>query len=103
MNQEVIDREFAKLVAQRGIHHKLVGVTSEQIRQHRSKLKKGIPISTDLKLELLRKSGWKEDAAQFTRGDLVAFAKFYARTSAAAREQGAEYVVEKWLIAAGKA
>jgi hypothetical protein len=97
MNKDVIDKAFADLIFRRGVHQKL-RIKSNYIRQLRRRLKFGAPISTDLKLRLLQKSGWIQDQAQYTLQDLVSLLKFYQRTSQAARDMGEEYVIEKWKL-----
>lgn len=84
------------MLAQRGIHNKL-GETSGYIRQMRYKLANGISISTDTKLRLLQKTGWQQDDKIYSQKDLVALAKFTLKQTAA-RELGAEYIVEKFLL-----
>ena len=101
MDIATINKEFAKLINQRGIHNKL-GITSDQVRNYRRYLKEGINVSTDLKVELLRKSGWRPEATKFTQLDLVALLKYNGRVSQSARDKGPEYVVEKWLLSRNK-
>lgn len=95
MDTEAIEKAFEEMISQRGIHHTL-GVEDNYVRQLRFKLKNGIGISTDVKLSLLQKSGWRQDNKAYSKEDLIAFVKFYNRTSQAARDNGVEYVFEKW-------
>lgn len=95
MNKDVIDKAFAALIAQRAVNKQL-GISATNLQQLRHKLKTGSSISTDLKLKLLQRSGWRQDAVEFTRQDLVSALKFYERTGAAAKSLGVEYVLEKW-------
>jgi hypothetical protein len=95
MNLPVIDKAFYEMIHQKGIEEKL-GVERNYVYQLRNKLKNDIGISMDTKLELLKKSGWKEDAARYTDQDLVKLVNFTLATSAKAKEFGAEYIVEKW-------
>jgi hypothetical protein len=95
MNLEAVDQSFAEMIHKKGIATAL-GIDMNYVYQLRSKLKNNVGISLDTKLELLRKSGWKEDDARYTQKDLVSLAKFVLSTSAKAREFGAEYIVEKW-------
>ena len=97
MNQEEINKAFEALIAERGVHNRL-RLSSGVVRNMRYNMAKGIPVSTDLKLEWLKKSGWQEEAASFTRADLISLMKHYERSSAAARENGPEYILEKWLL-----
>ena len=95
INTDYIDKAFQELINQRGIHNKL-GITSEKVRQHRYNLNNGQAISTDLKLRLLQKSGWRQEKQKYPREDLISLIKFTIRTSQKARDFGAEYVLEKW-------
>jgi hypothetical protein len=95
MNLPVIDKAFYEMIHQKGIEEKL-GVERNYVYQLRNKLKNDIGISMDTKLELLKKSGWKEDAAKYTDKDLVSLVNFTLTTSTKAKEFGAEYIVEKW-------
>lgn len=97
MNIDAIDTAFADLIAKRGVYKDL-NITMTHLKQLRYKLKHGQGISTDLKLQLLQRSGWRQDQAQYTRQDLVSLLKFYERTSQVARDVGPEYVVEKFLL-----
>jgi hypothetical protein len=100
MNRSAIDKEFEKLIRERGIHNKL-NVSSGLIRTYRYNLAKGIAISTDQKLDLLKKSGWKDNEEVFKRNDLVSLLNFWKRTSQSARDKGPEYVIEKWEAVRG--
>ena len=84
------------MIATRGIHNKLK-VTSGNVRTLRYKLANGIGISTDLKLQMLQKYGWRQDDICYTTKDLVAAVKLALKSSTAAKTQGAEYLVEKYL------
>lgn len=96
MNTDDINKSFAELISKRGIHHKL-GVTSAAIRSLRFKLATGAGISMDAKLQLLQKSGWRQDDFSFTQKDLVAAVRFALQASLSAKMQGPEYLVEKYL------
>ena len=95
MNIPMIDKAFYDLIHAKGVEETL-GLERNYVYQLRSKLKNNIGISMDTKLELLKKSGWKEDTAKYTEKDLVSLANFVLKTSAKAKEFGAEYIVEKW-------
>jgi len=95
MNTDVIHTAFETLIAERAVHTKL-GISSDAVRSLRAKLKDGRGITTDRKLELLQKSGWRQDDHQYNRQDLVSLAKFILKSSAAAKEHGAQYLVDKW-------
>lgn len=97
MNTDAIDKAFRDLVSKRNVHLKL-GETSRTIINHRYKLKHGIPISLDTKLQLLQKSGWRQSEAKYTRADLVSLLKFYDKASAAAKAHGHAYIIEKWEV-----
>lgn len=96
MNTDDINKAFADLLATRGVHHQL-GITSSAVRSLRFKLSTGAGISTDTKIKLLQKSGWRQDQFSFSQKDLVAAVRFALGSSAAAKEQGPEYLVEKFL------
>jgi hypothetical protein len=96
MNADSINEHFIKMIATRGIHN-TIGVSSGHVRLLRYKLANNIGISTDLKLQLLQKSGWRQDDKVFTQKDLVAAVSFAIRSSASAKAHGAEYIVEKFL------
>lgn len=96
MNIDSIDKAFEKLISQRGIYKKL-DISQNNSTQLRWKLKNGIGISTDLKLELLQKSGWRQDDKTFTQKDLVNVVKHALKKGAAAKSLGAEYIVEDFL------
>ncbi|MGN6476311.1 MAG: hypothetical protein ACTHKV_03725 [Flavipsychrobacter sp.] len=95
MNLKAVDDAFVKMINTKGIDEKL-GIDRNYLYQLRSRIKNGESLTLDKKLEMLKKSGWKEDDATYTRADLVSLLKFNARTSQAARDQGPEYVIEKW-------
>lgn len=48
-------------------------------------------------MRLLQLCGWRQDAHEYTRADMVALAKDILKASAAARAHGAEYLVDKYL------
>lgn len=95
MNTDVIDAAFRDMISQRGIYRKL-GITAGNVRNIRYNLNNAIPVSTDLKLKLLQKSGWRQDDKTYSRSDMVSLLRFYQRTSQTARDMGEEYVIEKW-------
>lgn len=76
--------------------HRRLDMTSDAVTQVRHKLKAGKVVSLDYKIKLLQRSGHRFTLPQFTRKELVDLAKFVLNTSQLARENGAEYVVEKW-------
>jgi hypothetical protein len=96
MEISALDEAFSKLLAERGVHTKL-GITSEYVRTLRNKLKNGIEIGYNTKKRLLQKSGWSEEAYEFTRMDMLSFLKFYRNTSEAARKLDDAYVLDKFL------
>jgi hypothetical protein len=96
MNTDDINKAFADLLATRGVHHQL-GITSSAVRSLRFKLSTGAGVSTDTKIKLLQKSGWRQDQYSYTRKDLVEAVAFALRASAAGKGLGAEYLVEKYL------
>lgn len=96
MNTDAVNAAFAKLISEKGVHDKL-GISNSMVTSLRYNLKNGIPISTDKKMQLLQKSGWRQDDICYTTNDLVNVVKFALRQGAAAKEHGAEYLVEKFL------
>lgn len=97
MDKKTIDKAFQELIEHRGIHKKLE-VSSGLIRTYRYNLQNNISISTDTKLDLLKKSGWRESEKKFDRKDLVSLLNFWQNTSQSARDKGPEYVIEKWEV-----
>lgn len=95
MNTEAINTAFEEMIGRKKIHEEL-DIPANRVYQYRNQLKKGPEISLDKKLELLRKSGWREDEVKYGHNDLISLLNFYKRTSQAARDQGPEYVIEKW-------
>ncbi len=91
----LLDTAFEQVIYQRAIHHTL-GISAESVRQYRKRVKDGDNIPTDTKMALLHKSGWRPAEKDFTRVDLVSLLNFYKTTSQAARDNGPEYVIEKW-------
>lgn len=95
MNRDVIDKAFADMIVKKGIEDKL-GIDRLYVYQLRRRVRTGGSVSMAKKVELLRKAGYNLEERIYTRKDLVSLAKFVLRTSQAAREQGPEYLVEKW-------
>ncbi len=95
MNTSSIDKAFREMIGKRCIHTAL-GTSSGAVRLLRFYLKKGQRISLDKQLQLLKKPGWTESPDGYTRADMMAFAKYYHRSSQAAKEHGPEYLLEKW-------
>lgn len=95
MNTDQINEAFAKLIAQRGIHNQL-GISSGDVRTMRNYLANGKNISLDKKTELLKKAGLLQNEKTYVLADLVSLLNFYKSTSQAARDEGPEYVIEKW-------
>jgi hypothetical protein len=96
MNIDLINKDFCSLISQRNIHKK-VGKSSNSIRQLRYKFKNGIPITLDMKLHILQKSGWRQPDLQHTRKDMVEAVRFALRSNSVAKEHGPEYLVTKFL------
>jgi len=90
-----IDRAFAQMINERGVHNK-VEKSSEAVRQYRTQLKNGIPISMNLKLDLLQRTGWKSKDFDYTASDLLSLVKFALSTSDSAENFGPAYIIEKW-------
>ena len=95
MSVAEIDKAFAQMIAKRGIHNEL-GISSSAVTTMRSRLKSGETISTEKKLQLLQKTGWTQSDKKYDRKDLISFLNFWRTTSQAARDQGPEYVIDKW-------
>lgn len=98
MNTTVIDNAFAEMIHRKGVY-KSIGITKTYQHQLRHQLRRGIHITYDQKLRLLQRSGWRQDDVQYSRKDLLEAIAFTIRTSAAAREFGPAYVLEKWELA----
>jgi hypothetical protein len=96
MNSEVIDKAFQDMICKRGIHQ-VLGIDRNNVYQLRSKLRRNIPISIDLKLRLLRRSGWRENELEFTKDDMRRLVEFTVKQSKTAKAFGAEYILEKWI------
>lgn len=84
------------MIAERGVHKK-IGISNSNVTTLRWKLANGIAVSLERKLELLQRSGWRQDERGYSRKDLVDAVKCALRAGARAKEWGAEYVVEKFL------
>lgn len=95
MNIERIDKDFETLIMQRGIYKKL-GLTPEEVKYLRHNIRTGKGISIEKKMKVLQKSGWQQDQAEYTRQELIGFAKFVLRSGAAAKELGVAYLFDKW-------
>lgn len=94
-NTGAINKAFYALIYQRGIYKQL-RISSGQVRTIRYNISRGLPVSTDLKLKLLQRSGWRQDGFIYTRKDLINLANSILKAGAMAKEFGAEYLVEKW-------
>ncbi len=101
MNLDAINKAFSTLIYERSVHHKL-SISATYVHQLRYRLKNGLGISTDLKIKLLQKSGWRQSQAIYTRQDLLDILKFYNRSSRAAKDLGFQYILEKWEVSRGK-
>lgn len=96
MTTQSIDSAFADLLTRRAVG-KTLGISANYVAQLRHKLRTGIPVSLEKKMELLQKSGWRQGDQQYTQKDMVAAVNYALKSSKAAREMGAEYLVEKFL------
>ena len=96
MNTDAIDRAFIEMLSEKGIHHKL-GIKATYLAMLRYKIKNGIGISTDTKISMLQKNGWRQDQKIFTRVDLVSAVKFALKQSDSVKGKGPEYIIEKYL------
>lgn len=94
-NTGAIDKAFKELIHTRTIYKKL-RMSPGHVRTIRYNLKHGLPVSTDLKLKLLQRSGWRQDDFIYNRKDLVSLAQSILKAGTMAKEFGAEYLVEKW-------
>jgi hypothetical protein len=96
MDIEQINKDFADLVNERGIHKKL-GIESYHVRTYRQNIKNGQPISLDLKLKLLQKAERlnQEEEKEYTRADLVNLIKWY---NAEGMTHEPDYAVHKFLL-----
>lgn len=90
-----VDEAFEKMINIRGIHNKL-GNTSNDVKQLRYRLKNGPAVSLQLKLQLLQKSGYKQPQNNYSKKDLIEFAKYWHKCGESTRAMGIEYALEKW-------
>jgi hypothetical protein len=106
MTVEAIDKEFARLINLRSLHkmilpksatRKDLALLSGKIRRYRYAQKKGIVISTKIKVKILLMAGIKLDAKYYSIEDMIAFAKYFYMQSKTARKDP-NYVLEKWEI-----
>lgn len=74
-----------------------IGIKSNYAAQLRHRIRNGHPISTDLKLKLLQRSGWRHPQQEYTRAQLVEAVRFAIKQGDTAKTLGAEYVVQKFL------
>lgn len=98
MNTVSIDKAFKDLISKRGVHKDL-GIEAGYVQQLRYRMnhpEEGKGISLETKIEILKKSGWRESGAKFTREDVVDAVRFTLKQGAKAKEWGPEYCVEKW-------
>lgn len=95
MDLDLLNKDFVKLINQRGVHKKL-GITSEYIRSLRHRSKTGSSISMDIKLHLLKKSGWNYADKIYDRHDAINLVTFVLKSGPDAKSFGAEYLVDKW-------
>ena len=96
MNTDAIEKAFAEMISKKGID-KEIGISYSYLTTLRHKLKHGIAISLEKKIELLQKSGWQQNEASYTRKDLVEAIRFALKQGKAAKEHGPEYILEKFL------
>jgi hypothetical protein len=105
MDKAAIDKAFEEMISQKGIEVKL-DVDRNYVYQLRRRVKdeqdpaiaSDRSIKLETKIDLLRKSGWREDDAKYTRSDLVSLVNFTLKTSQKARDFGAPYIVDKWEL-----
>lgn len=93
---ETINEEFNLAIRKRGAAV-LLGKSFASLRMLRWRQKHKNDISLDMKLQILQKSGVQIEKYKYKQEDLVELIKYYQRCSMAARELGAEYIVEKWI------
>lgn len=96
--EQQINQAFAKMIATYRCHVKL-GITANHVRLLRYQVKRGITISLDKKHRLLKRWGWKPDAAKYTDQDIIDIIKFTIKTGTQAKQLGAGYILEKWTRA----
>jgi hypothetical protein len=96
MTIEIIDTAFRKMISERGSYRRM-GISINYSAQLRYKTKKGITISIDLKLRLLQRTGWIPPDSRYTRREMVGAVRFCLSQGLAARDLGAEYLVDKFL------
>jgi hypothetical protein len=95
MDLELVNQAFRRLINKRGVYKDL-GTSAVYIRSLRHRLKNGLKISTDVKLLLLKKSGWNHADKIFDRHDMVDLVRYVLKQGPSAQSFGAEYLVDKW-------
>lgn len=85
------------MISRPAIHREL-RISSNYACLLRYKVRNGIGISIEKKLQLLQRSGWRQSDIQYSRKDLVEAVRLAMRSGSRAREQGPEYLVEKFLM-----
>jgi hypothetical protein len=95
MNLEAIDSAFHNILNKKkaGL---TIGISSQKVARLRYSLRRGVRISTDYKIRMLQRAGWRQDDIQFSQRDMVEAVKFALRSGRSAQEMGAEYLVEKF-------
>lgn len=94
MNPQAIDKAFEELIfgknaaARIGRPRRYVRLVRYYYRRNR--------ITYDLKITLLRKSGWQPDDIQYGSKDMISVLKFAFQRSQVARELGPEYILDEW-------
>lgn len=96
MTIEIIDAAFIKAIGERGSHRRM-GISVNYAAQLRYKLRRGLTVSTDLKLKLLQRTGWITPDTRYTYKDLVEVARVATGAGRAGKDLGPEYLVEKFL------
>lgn len=95
IDEQKIDDLFLKALKRHGAAKELgISVTYKSSLLY--KQKNGQRISLDVKVKILKRAGLLPDGVFFSRADVISIINFTIRTSQAARDFGAAYVLEKW-------
>ena len=101
MNLQQINKSFEKLLDKGGdgvALRKKIKMSAAQAATYRHDINTDSPISLEKKIIWLQRAEIKiADEKQFTKKDLVAVANLVIKSSKAAKEMGAEYIVEKFI------
>ena len=95
MTPAAIETAFNELINKRGIHN-ICGRSLNSILQLRYRHRHYGNVSINTKVFFLQKAKWPMEQYVYTQKDLASLLTFYAKSSAAAKNLGIEYIIEKW-------